>query len=311
MLFGFNLNYESLKREIFSVKIIFVIISLALPILSMAAENDCPEVYPKVPAKENSVPWVIALLHSEVKDNLKAQFCAGTIISPFWVITAAHCVLREPNIKKEIDVLVGTQDLKSGGYRKHVDPKDIIYDTDFNPVNYDNDIALIRLENPICGQKYITLVKDEKDEQHVVDTKTNEWLYVSGWGNDQRVGENHPAKINVINVKVIDRKDCTELYIKDQLTDNMLCAGYEKNNFCFGDSGGPLFSQYGTGEVNVQIGLVSSIPRNPEYACGADKNYGRYTRLFKYKKWIEENSVKPYECKTQSPCSSTPIYPDR
>ena len=180
-------------------------------------------------------------------------------------------------------------------------------------MTYDNDIALIRLKNPKCGQKSIAYVKDEKEEQKLLNPVNTKWLYVSGWGNDKINGYEYPKKINIINVMVVARDICTTLYNRSSgesyFTENMLCAGYNEHNFCDGDSGGPLFIN--NGDVSVQIGIVSSFRNISDHPCGAMQNYGKYTRLYKYQQWIKNNSVKPYTCETQSTDSTKPIYHDR
>ena len=65
---------------------------------------------------------------------------------------------------------------------------------------------------------------------------------MSGWGRTRKGGKTSDV-LNEVAVKLIEKERCSayEGYA-NQLTDNMLCAGYEEGgrDACNGDSGGPL-----------------------------------------------------------------------
>ena len=98
-------------------------------------------------AEPGEWPWQIALIHAG-GDPYLDQFCGGTLISPLWVVTAAHCA--EEAAPDDLQVLAGIHNLveTDPGYVR-LDVAEIIIHPDYGLVNqYDSDIALLRLATP-------------------------------------------------------------------------------------------------------------------------------------------------------------------
>src|SRR5262249_3542211 len=93
-------------------------------------------------------PSQVALVFHDTADNYQAQFCGGTLISRNWVLTAGHCV-RDSGFTpspSEIDVLLGTNDLNSGGTR--IRAVEFRIHPSWNPAIGRSDLALIRMDKP-------------------------------------------------------------------------------------------------------------------------------------------------------------------
>lgn len=52
-----------------------------------------------VDAKRGSWPWQILIRF------MGQPHCGGSIISPFWIVTAAHCVSGKEDLKKEFKIM--------------------------------------------------------------------------------------------------------------------------------------------------------------------------------------------------------------
>ena len=63
--------------------------------------------------------WQVALVYAKDSNNVRAQFCGGSIIAPGWVVTAAHC-MDDKFDASDYAVLSSTDNLKSGGKRSRV-----------------------------------------------------------------------------------------------------------------------------------------------------------------------------------------------
>lgn len=104
-------------------------------------------------------PFVAALFYIQHQKF----FCAGTLITAEHVVSAAHCfqqksenIILQPH---ELVVYLGKHDLTSTFERGSmpVYAKRIIIHPGWSTLNerYDNDIAVIVLENPVQGTEYI------------------------------------------------------------------------------------------------------------------------------------------------------------
>ena len=92
-------------------------------------------------------PFIVALVFASEPDTYWGQFCAGTLIDAWWVLTAGHCVsFAEANNASEIDVVVGRHDLRNGTDGERIGVADIYRHPGYDNQTLANDIALLRLE---------------------------------------------------------------------------------------------------------------------------------------------------------------------
>jgi len=91
--------------------------------------------------------------------------------------------------------------------------------------------------------------------------------------------------LNEVIVPIIDTNVCRNLPGYEHVTYQMMCAGYLTGNqdACTGDSGGPLFYKFKSGQY-AQVGIVSH-----GIQCAGLNQPGVYTRLASYIKWIADN----------------------
>lgn len=235
------------------------------------------------PATIAKNPWQVALVYSGSANNLTAQFCGGSIVAQYWVLTAAHCI-DQSKPASFIAVLSGTDSLASGGVRSPVAAYRVherfVKQADDS---YDFDIALLKMEPtgpPLRGTSILGL--SASTENIAVGTT----VHITGWGATERTMQ--PTIIlQYADTHYVDTTTiCNAKKSYDgKINENMLCAG-EKNggiDTCQSDSGGPASVLSGT--VYHLVGISSW-----GYGCGDPDMYGVYTRVSTFREWIKQKT---------------------
>lgn len=207
--------------------------------------------------------------------NYQAQFCGATLISSRWVLTAAHCVVDgstgRQSTPSSIKALLGTSDLLDGGIRNNI--RRIVVHPSYDYKTGDADIALLELEYH-SGVRTLPVSAD--------DAPVGLLATVVGWGAKSQNGTNFPEELYEVELPIVSRSICEDIYGTTEFTQNMICAGYSQGgkDTCKSDSGGPLMAIQ-NGEY-VQIGITSW-----GVGCAKPRLYGVYTRLSRFKNWVD------------------------
>ncbi|NXD83711.1 FA10 factor, partial [Halcyon senegalensis] len=209
-------------------------------------------------------------------DNHDEWFCGGTILNEYFILSGAHCV----NHSKDLHVVVGMVDKEKEEPRRTTHRVEkIISHAEFDAETFDSDIALLKLKEPITFSEGVVpaCLPEEDFANDILMNQT--FGIVSGFGNMFERAE--PVKrMKVLKIPYVDRDTC-KLTLHNQVTENMFCAGYDKDgkDVCQGDGGGPHITQYnGTYFVT---GIISWGE-----GCGKQGKYGVYTNLSKFLPWV-------------------------
>ncbi|XP_064408588.1 transmembrane protease serine 12-like isoform X2 [Latimeria chalumnae] len=248
------------------------------PIIELPKEN---RVIGGRDSEAGIAPWQISLQLYRHKFN---HFCGGAIINKYWVVTAAHCfkVVK----KKLYRIVAGLHRLSVINTKVQIRRiKTIIVHEKFNWFFLKNDIALIQMNFPLIYTSYIQPVCLAT---HATENRRHIFCYITGWGRS-RIGGSMTDTMQIAQINIISQKSCNSSRSYDGLlTENMLCAGSEKGGVdaCRGDSGGP-FVCYDKKEG--KFFLIGTISFGQE--CGMENFPGVYTRVSKYKDWVESKIV--------------------
>lgn len=135
----------------------------------------------------------------------------------------------------------------------------------------ENDIALLKLSNPMPMSKRIGLIGLAR---HV--PKPGSAVLVSGYGL-LKTGGTVANHLMMVRLKYISTDQCSKMY-EGKLRGAMICAGVRGKDSCQGDSGGPLTSK------GYLLGVVSW-----GYDCADPDHPGVYASIPEYRKWIIKN----------------------
>ncbi|KAL3976978.1 RING finger protein [Sarotherodon galilaeus] len=250
----------------------------------------------------HSWPWQVSLQLASM------PACGGAIVSPLWVISAAHCFIRHSKASLWT-VLAGKHDLDKAEQPQEqlVGVSMIFIHHSYNTQSKDSDIALLKLEKPLEFNHFVRPIDIWMTPLPLLMKCT-----ITGWGSTR---ENGPRvnRLQEVNVTILPSDTCNQYYL-GRIRPSMFCAGKDEGGLdaCQGDSGGPLSCF--TGTRYELAGLVSW-----GVGCGRAKRPGVYTRVQQHVQWMsdtmgaqaqvfEDDLLDEEECGKQqsSGCDQTP-----
>lgn len=251
-----------------------------------AKENTDQRIVGGNEATPGEIPWQVTLMTHSASLGRGQQFCGGSLLSEFWVITAAHCLVDAAVPKKVFFIRVGEHDVNvdEGPEKDHLVAEHHIHPRyDIKKSLYNHDIALLKLATPVeLSNQRLPICLGPKDFTEGLLRESSNSM-VSGWGRLTFQGA-LSSKLQKLEVPYVERTHCKQSS-RYHITRFMFCAGYktEEKDSCQGDSGGPHATNYkGTWFLT---GIVSWGEE-----CAKDGKYGIYTRVSQYYPWISQTT---------------------
>ncbi|XP_017838026.1 trypsin zeta-like [Drosophila busckii] len=203
--------------------------------------------------------------------NSFSHICGGSIVADNIIVTAAHCIIG--SVPSQYKVVGGTSRRNEAkGAVSNV--REIIMHEQYNPDNYDNDIALLVLREPLPLNNFTMRAIRLASKA----AEAGEISSISGWGT-KAPGGYSADQLVAAQVPIVSNEDCNKDYGAGRITSAMLCAGYRGTggvDACQGDSGGPLIID------NELHGVVSW-----GYSCALPSHPGVYASVHYMLPWLQ------------------------
>lgn len=230
-------------------------------------------------AKECAYKWQVGL-----KSSASGRpWCGGMLISPEWVLTAAHCLEGEP--QTGIYVIAGEYNVRSrSGNEQTIRSSQWKMHPSYNRRSSAWDIGLIKLASPMEMNSCVGTVC-----LPTTDVAPGSKCVISGWGTLSSGGSS-PTILQEAEVTVLSNQECRNTgYSSRQITDDMLCAqgrnsAGQVTDACQGDSGGPLVCE---SAGSWTLYGATSWGRG----CASARYPGVWSRVYASLDWIDENAV--------------------
>lgn len=186
-----------------------------------------------------------------------AQFCAGTLIAPTVVVTAAHCLHHDSGqLLAAADLVVGggTASLKSMSGARVTTVLNVLEDPQYDAASQVHDLAILKLAKSIPDSTSIGWLPTVTAEL----TRGGLPVEVAGWGDVLPIGLS-PNAAQFAQFPMYSQEQCSRELGASFNAALMLCGTAQTSggwiDTCQGDSGGPL-----TATVNglrLLIGVIS------------------------------------------------------
>lgn len=208
------------------------------------------------------------------------HYCGGTIISEYYILTAAHCLDFMVGRESRLFVVIGDLNWRMSAasmYGRRFGIEKLIIHGGYKSTAFGHDIGLIKTKESMkplkVNGRYIinSVCLPEKNVEHTGEAE------LVGWGLFSNRNEMADS-LQVADVPILPRPLCVDLYRRrtgliqwligiELITEKQICAGTFGRGICQGDSGSALVFN-----DRVQSGPDRAVTSSSSSASGAANN---------------------------------------
>ncbi|XP_030744128.1 neutrophil elastase [Echinops telfairi] len=210
-------------------------------------------------AQPHAWPFMVSL------QRRGGHFCGATLITPNFVMSAAHCVNRFDF--QTVQAVLGVHNLRQREPTWQTFAIQRVFENGFDPTSLQNDIVILQLNGSATLNANVQVAQLPAQGQGVGNGTR---CLAMGWGQlgtNQRI----PSVLQELNVTVVT----------SQCRRSNVCTFVRRRRagICFGDSGGPL----------VCNGVIQGIDSFIRGGCGSGLYPDAFAPVAQFANWI--NSI--------------------
>ncbi|NXL51595.1 ACRO protein, partial [Podilymbus podiceps] len=143
----------------------------------MASHHGTAHVVGGTDAQPGSWPWIVSI--QDLWTTGTGHICGGSLISPQWVLTAAHCFINASSIAVWRVVIGATRPTQLGPEVQVHNMEQLLVHEHYRNISQRNNIALLELDRPVQCSYSVQLACVPHASLRVSELTA---CYIGGWG---------------------------------------------------------------------------------------------------------------------------------